>query len=73
MSNSDDIQRLESELQQEKAELREDVSHLREKMQETREELRPARLVQKRVFVLLGLAFALGFFLGYRRGPVEED
>jgi hypothetical protein len=66
MANDEDIRRLESELERHKEELHEDAAQLSAKVQEARAELSPNNLAQNRVLVLSGIAFVLGFLLGWR-------
>jgi hypothetical protein len=67
MANDDeDIRRLESELERHKEELHEDAAQLSAKVQETRAELSPNNLARNKVLLLSGIAFALGFLLGWR-------
>jgi hypothetical protein len=65
MSNSQDIGRLELELETHKREFREDTSRIKDKIQETKAELSPTNLVQKRVLLFTGMAFLLGFAVGF--------
>jgi hypothetical protein len=71
MSASEDVHRLQSELENKKSDLREDTAQINEKLQRIRAELNPTKLIEQRIFRLAGLAFALGFALGYRGVPVE--
>jgi hypothetical protein len=50
----------------------EHTAQISQKIQETRAQLSPTKVVQQRIFLLSGLAFVLGFALGYRGVPVEE-
>jgi hypothetical protein len=72
MSASEDVHRLQSQLEHQKSDLREHTSQINEKLQEARAQLSPTKVVQQRIFLLSGLAFALGFALGYRGVAVEE-
>jgi hypothetical protein len=72
MNASEDVHRLESKLEHQKSELREHTAQISQKIQETRAQLSPTKVVQQRIFLLSGLAFVLGFALGYRGVPVEE-
>jgi hypothetical protein len=72
MDDSKNIHGLEADLEDEKRHLREDVGQITEKARETRAELSPTNLVRGKIFLLSGLALALGFAIGYRRFPVEE-
>ena len=72
MSSSEDVHRLQSELENKKSDLREDTAQINKKLQETRTQLNPTKLIEQRIFLLSGLAFALGFALGYRGVPMEE-
>ena len=69
MNDSKNIHELESNLEDEKRDLREDLESLTEKARETRAELSLTSLVRERIFLLSGLALALGFALGYRGFP----
>jgi hypothetical protein len=69
MNDSKNIHGLESNLEDEKRNLREDLESLTEKVRETRAELSLTSLVRERIFLLSGLALALGFALGYRGFP----
>jgi hypothetical protein len=51
--------------------LREHTAQINEKLQEAHAQLSPTKLIEQRIFLLSGLAFALGFALGYRGVPVE--
>ena len=42
------------------------LNQITEKARETRAELSPTSLVRERIFLLSGLALALGFALGFR-------
>ena len=68
MKDSRNVHGLESDLEDEKRDLRKDLESITEKARETRAELSPTSFVRERVFLLSGLALALGFALGYRRG-----
>ena len=72
MNESKNVQALQTDLQDEKRDLREDLEQISEKARETRAELSPTRLVRERIFLLSGLALALGFALGYRGFPIED-
>jgi hypothetical protein len=72
MNDSKNVHRLESDLQNEKQDLRQDLEEIAEKARETRAELNPMNLVREKIFLLSGLALALGFALGYRRFPIED-
>ena len=66
MATDEDKRRLESELERHKEELHEDAVQISAKVQETRAELSPSNFAQDKVLLLSGIAFALGFFLGWR-------
>jgi hypothetical protein len=72
MNDSKNVHGLESDLRDEKRDLRHDLDEIAEKARETRAELNPMNLVREKIFLLSGLALALGFALGYRRFPVED-
>jgi hypothetical protein len=72
MNHSKNVNELESDLQDEKRDLREDLEQVTEKALETRAELNPANLVREKIFLLSGMALALGFVLGYRGLPIED-
>jgi hypothetical protein len=72
MNESKNVQALQTNLQDEKRDLREDLEQISEKARETRAELSPTRLVRERIFLLLGLALALGFAFGYRGFPIVD-
>jgi hypothetical protein len=65
MNESKNVQALQTDLQDEKRDLREDLEQISEKARETRAELNPTNLVRERIFLLSGLALALGFAIGY--------
>jgi hypothetical protein len=67
MNDSKNVHALESDLQDEKRDFRHDLDEIAEKARETRAELNPMNLVREKIFLLAGLALALGFALGYRR------
>ena len=69
MNDSKNVHGLESDLRDEKRDLRHDLDEITEKARETRAELNPMTLVREKIFLLSGLALALGFALGYRRFP----
>ena len=66
MNDSENLHRIESDLEDEKRDLRKDLESITEKARETRAELSPTSLVRERIFLLSGLALALGFALGCR-------
>ena len=66
MNDSKNVHGLESDLEDEKRDLRKDLESITEKARETRAELSPTSLVRERIFLLSGLALALGFALGCR-------
>ena len=66
MANDEDMRWLESELERRKEELHEDAAQISAKVQETRAELSLSHLAQDKVLLLSGIAFALGFLLGWR-------
>jgi hypothetical protein len=72
MADREDLQRLESELESAKANLREDVSQVQHTLQQTRAELSPTNFIRDRLWLVSGIAFALGLLLGYRRIPLSE-
>ena len=72
MTASENLHRLESDLEDKKSDLREDLEQISAKARETRAELSPMNLVRERIFLLSGLALALGFVLGYRGFPAEK-
>ena len=72
MKDSRNVHGLESDLEDEKRDLRKDLESITEKARETRAELSPTSFVRERVFLLSGLALALGFALGYRGFPIED-
>ena len=72
MNDSENLHRLESDLEDEKRDLRKDFESITEKARETRAELSPTSLVRGRIFLLSGLALALGFVLGLRGFPIED-
>jgi|ERR1700691_3712472 len=72
MNDSKNVQELESDLQDEKLDLREDLEQITEKTRETRAELNPTNFVRERIFLLSGLALALGFAIGCRGFTVED-
>ena len=72
MNDSKNVHGLESDLRDEKRDLRHDLDEIAEKARETRAELNPMNLVREKIFLLSGLALALGFALGYRRFAIED-
>jgi uncharacterized protein YneF (UPF0154 family) len=65
MGACEEIRRLESELELNKQNLHEDAAQIRHKIDETKAELSPTNLVRRRVYLILGLAFSVGFIAGY--------
>jgi hypothetical protein len=69
MSNSEDINRLESELEMKKRRVREDASLIKEtvheKIQETKEELSPTNLIHRWAVLVTAISFVAGFSLGF--------
>jgi hypothetical protein len=65
MSASEEIRRLESELELDKQNLHEDAVQIRHKIDETKAELSPTNLVRRNVYLILGVAFSIGFIAGY--------
>jgi hypothetical protein len=72
MTDSENVQRLESDLEETKSDLREDLEQINTKARETRAELSPTNLVREKIFLLSGIALVLGFAIGYRGFPVED-
>ena len=73
MNAGKNVHGLESDLEDEKRDLRKDFESITEKARETRAELSPTSLVRERIFLLSGVALALGFALGYRGFPIEHS
>jgi hypothetical protein len=72
MADSADREQLAAELESAKADLRHDLAQVRHKAQQTRAELSPANFVRDKLWLVAGVAFALGLVLGYRRVPLDE-
>jgi hypothetical protein len=72
MNDSENLHRLESDLEDEKRDLRKDIESITGKARETRAALSPTSLVRERIFLLSGLALALGLALGFRGFAIED-
>jgi hypothetical protein len=72
MNDSENLHRLESDLEDEKRDLRNDIESITGKARETRAALSPTSLVRERIFLLSGLALALGLALGFRGFAIED-
>ena len=72
MSDNEDISGLQSRLERQKNDLRKDTAQIKEKVREARTQLSPTNLLEQRIFLFSGLAFALGFALGRRGVSVKE-
>ena len=72
MNANEEVHRLKSELEHQQSDLREHSAQINQKIQETRAQLTDTYLFCHRVLLLSGVAFALGFALGYRGVSVDE-